>query len=321
MTELDSQCPWSPLDGVHRMYVGATLIIAGLVGVAGNSWLASSLLMSPLLSTKAHLIMLNLTLSCLGRGLLAGFPFAGTSTLSGRWLFSEGCCQFFAFLQQFFNVSQVATLTLLAVERMVVNKGLFPGLKLCVRLYVLAILSCWVAAVVWAMPPLLNWGRYGCDPTAMSCSLQWSPGVRGGSMVYNLVFVALGGIVPATVTSVCMWCAVGSMGKAFSPSVHLETDYCSQRAFTKMVGVLVPGLYLMWLPQALLVLWTLTGLPPPTALIVLAPMSSEASAVVPVIACLTCDVKMRRALLGILKKPTTSDTKKGKKKIMLKDIK
>jgi hypothetical protein len=33
--------------------------------------------------------MLNLTVNCLGRGLLAGFPFAGTSILAGRFVAEE----------------------------------------------------------------------------------------------------------------------------------------------------------------------------------------------------------------------------------------
>jgi hypothetical protein len=37
----------------------------------------------------------------------------------------------------------------------------------------------------------------------------------------------------------------------------------------------VPGLCLMWLPQTLLVLWSLTGIPLPIPLVVLAAMSSE----------------------------------------------
>jgi len=37
----------------------------------------------------------------------------------------------------------------------------------------------------------------------------------------------------------------------------------------------VPGLCLMWLPQSLLVLWTLTGTPLPVTLVILAAISSE----------------------------------------------
>jgi hypothetical protein len=41
-----------------------------------------------------------------------------------RWLFGANCCQFFAFLQQLFGMSQVAAVTMLAVERVVVTRYL-----------------------------------------------------------------------------------------------------------------------------------------------------------------------------------------------------
>jgi hypothetical protein len=60
-----------------------------MLAVAANGWLVTGFLISPLLNIKTHLLMLNLTVTCLGRGLLAGFPFAGTSILAGRFV-TEG---------------------------------------------------------------------------------------------------------------------------------------------------------------------------------------------------------------------------------------
>lgn len=63
--------------------------VTGTVGVAANGWLVRGLLISPLLTMKTHLLMLNLAITCLGRGLLAGFPFSGSSTLAGRFITSQ----------------------------------------------------------------------------------------------------------------------------------------------------------------------------------------------------------------------------------------
>jgi hypothetical protein len=63
--------------------------VAGILGAAANGWLVTGFLISPLLNIKTHLLMLNLTVNCLGRGLLAGFPFAGTSILAGRFVAAE----------------------------------------------------------------------------------------------------------------------------------------------------------------------------------------------------------------------------------------
>ena len=64
--------------------------VAGTLGVAANGWLVRGFLVSPLLSVKTHLLMLNLAITCLGRGLLAGFPFTATSTLAGRFVTPNG---------------------------------------------------------------------------------------------------------------------------------------------------------------------------------------------------------------------------------------
>jgi hypothetical protein len=61
----------------------------GTAGVAANVWLVRGFLFSPLLTKKTHLLMLNLTVTCLGRGLLAGFPFTGSSILAGRFVTSQ----------------------------------------------------------------------------------------------------------------------------------------------------------------------------------------------------------------------------------------
>jgi hypothetical protein len=49
---------------------------------------------------------------------------AFSATLYYRWLFGAKCCQFFAFLQQFFGMAQVAAVAMLAVERVVVTRRL-----------------------------------------------------------------------------------------------------------------------------------------------------------------------------------------------------
>jgi hypothetical protein len=44
-----------------------------------------------------------------------------------RWLFGDGCCQFFAFLQQVFGVSRFAALTMMAAERFLVARRFCCG--------------------------------------------------------------------------------------------------------------------------------------------------------------------------------------------------
>ena len=47
--------------------------------------------------------------------------------------------------------------------------------------------------------------RYGCDPTTVSCSLQWSLNTDQSSFVYNICLLILGGILPAALMYVQLW--------------------------------------------------------------------------------------------------------------------
>jgi len=51
---------------------------------------------------------------------------------------------------------------------------------------------------------LCSGSRYGCDPTGMSCSLQWSLNTDQSSFVYSICLLILGGI-PAAVMYVQLW--------------------------------------------------------------------------------------------------------------------
>nr|CAD7455826.1 unnamed protein product [Timema tahoe] len=77
-------CFWDQLDQLHCTWYGSALIIIGTIGVALNCWFVSSFLQKELQTNRAHLILLNLAIACLGHGLFGGFTFSGTSALNGR---------------------------------------------------------------------------------------------------------------------------------------------------------------------------------------------------------------------------------------------
>jgi hypothetical protein len=65
---------------------------------------------------------------------------------------------------------------------------------------VVAMISFFVVAV--ALSSCVSYvpgSRYGCDPTSMSCSLEWSLNTDFSSFVYNICLLVLGGIFPVTV--------------------------------------------------------------------------------------------------------------------------
>ncbi|XP_067004049.1 visual pigment-like receptor peropsin [Anabrus simplex] len=300
MDHMQGDCPWLPLESEYCKGLGAGLIVLGTLGAGLNGWLISTLLLSSLLNAKTHLLTLNLALASLGRAVLAGFPFTGTSTLAGRWLFGPNCCQLFAFLRQFFSLAQLINLAVIAVERALIVKYPRIGDKLSVRIYVAGITLCWLSSVAWSIPPLTGWGRYNCDPTGMSCDLDWRP-ISGSQLSYNLCFLLLGGALPAMLTLASAWQAVHSKNMA---AVRTERglSHVEQHALAKAAMVLIVTFLLVWMPHALQLLWILTGKGRtlPEALAIMSPLSAEASTMVPTLVYLACPTRVRGALMGAL---------------------
>ncbi|XP_047000149.1 visual pigment-like receptor peropsin [Schistocerca americana] len=279
----------------QKAALGGGLFVLGALGTAASGWLTSALLLGRALPTRPHLLLLSLSLTQLARVLLAGFPFSATSALSGRWLFGPGCCQLFAFLRQFLRLSQSAALALLSVERLLTTRGKLADGRPRLRYYWAAVLLCWAASAAWATPPLFGWGRYECDATATSCDVGWSP--SGDRLRYSLPSLLLADLLPAALAVTCSWRSLRA-GKSWCLHQEPASAAADQRSFCKTVAWLVASLELFHAPQILLQLMSLADASPLPLLIMIAPLCSEASTILPLLVCLGTHKKLRNTLTG-----------------------
>nr|BAQ54923.1 opsin, RGR-like [Mnais costalis] len=322
------ECPWNVLEMHYLTWLGAGLIIFGIIGSAANGLLCAGCLLGVgvpgnRVDQGHRLLLLNLSVASLGTLLLAGFPFTGPSSIYGRWIFGKACCQLFAFLRQMFGFAQILALVLLAIERYwlfnVITKEITRMLTL--KGIAWSIASCWTIAIAWAIPPLVHWGRYSCDSTRTTCELDWHM-IGSGQVTYNLSYLLLGIIIPSFLICFCLWRAYKVIKLLSIDTNDFMADSLGQYFITKVVAFSAIGMYLCWLPRAIIVFWTMVQRSEeknniPTALKIISPIFVEASTIVPLAVYASMGSHVRQTMLGIFKR-NTMKSKHGMIRLQMK---
>nr|BAQ54883.1 opsin, RGR-like [Epiophlebia superstes] len=324
-----AECPWTVLEMYYLTWLGAALIIFGILGSAANGILCAGCLLGIGIpgnrADQGHrLLLLNLSVASLGTLLLAGFPFTGPSSIYGRWIFGNACCQLFAFLRQMFGFAQLSALMLLAIERYwlfyVITKE--HSRMLTIKGLVCGIASCWTLSIAWAIPPLIHWGRYACDSTRTTCELDWLM-TNSSQVTFNLAYLLIGVIFPSVMIFFCLWRAYQIIKLLSIDSSDFGVDSLGQYFITKVVMLLVLGMYVAWLPRAMLVFWTMLQESEgkknvPTLLKILSPIFIEASTTVPLIVYATLGSHVRQTMLGMFRKRSSGKSKHGMIRLQMK---
>lgn len=60
----------------------------------------------------------------------------------------------------------------------------------------------WLYSVMWAMFPILGWGRYGPEPFGISCSLAWGQ-MKDEGFSFVVAIFSLNLVLPAVVIICC----------------------------------------------------------------------------------------------------------------------
>ncbi|XP_077295441.1 rhodopsin, GQ-coupled-like [Arctopsyche grandis] len=318
----DFDCPLNLLDS-HKVILGACIVILGIGGVLLNAWVMITFIHSHLLSFKSHLLVLNLCTACLARNILGGFTFAGPSALAGRWIFGQQCCKLFAFMQQLLGVFQMISLAVLCFERFLITKRLKREKQdLSIKFYMASIVFCWSYSITFSIPPLLQYGDFGCDASGTTCTLEWRyRNIRQTS--FNILLVIFAGIIPIVCIGVSLWKCVRlnrrqrlsdtqweqwSLTKVTVSNYTTSLFRLDNRKTTTAFNTCIVAVTILifWLPQAVLASWVsitswskaLRYSGPSFAISILAPLGAEAATLIPVLCYMAGEPRIRTALLG-----------------------
>lgn len=281
-----------------HVIVGSYLVIIGVLGTLGNGLVLVTFLRFRVLVTPTSLLLINLAGSDLGL-ILFGFPFSGSSSLSGRWIFGDGGCQWYAFMGFLFGSAHIGTLALLALDRYLIACKISLRGKLTYKRYIQMLSAVWAYALFWSIMPLLGWGRYGLEPSVTTCTIDWQHN-DSSYKSFIIVYFVLGFLVPFAIIAVCYIAIVRRARRKSKERAVVRDQWTNERSVTVMSFILIVAFVVAWSPYAVLCLWTIFAAPStvPPFLTLIPPLFAKSSTVFnPLIYFLT-NPKLRTAILS-----------------------
>nr|XP_015207099.1 PREDICTED: opsin-5-like isoform X2 [Lepisosteus oculatus] len=181
---------------------GAFLLLIAVLSAVGNlSVLITAFKRSSHLKAP-ELLSVNLAVTDLGMAITM-YPLAIASAWNHAWLGGDTSCIYYGLMGFLFGVTSMMTLAVMAVVRFVVSTSLqSPREKISRRKIHVLIIFTWLYSLLWAVFPLLGWGKYGPEPFGISCTIAWAEFKENGSSFLICIFT-LCTIIPAVTIIAC----------------------------------------------------------------------------------------------------------------------
>ncbi|XP_068604695.1 vertebrate ancient opsin-like [Brachionichthys hirsutus] len=279
-----------PGGGSHRSTLTPTgnLVVAVCLGFIGTLGLTNNLLVLVLfcrykiLRSPINLLLMNISVSDLLVCVL-GTPFSFLASAHGRWLIGRGGCVWYGFANSLFGIVSLISLAVLSYERYCTMVVPAEADSSDYWKVFLGIAVSWVYSLVWTLPPLFGWSRYGPEGPGTTCSVDWT-GRTANNTSYIICLFVFCLIVPFLVIVFCygkLLCAIRQVG-----GINVTTSRRREQRVLFMVVIMVVCYLLCWLPygiMALLASFGPPGLITPEASIIPSVLAKTSTVINPVI--------------------------------------
>ncbi|XP_068749169.1 melatonin receptor type 1A-like isoform X1 [Montipora capricornis] len=143
--------------------------------------------------TETHIFMVNLSITDISVALLC-MPFSIITAVTQEWVFSYALCQLNGFLNVFFLLTSILTLTAISIQKYVgvvqsTTRKIFTRKKT-----ILAVGWVWFQAFMTALTPILGWNSYEYIPGRTQCSVK-VPRDNDVPELANCLFIIVCGFV------------------------------------------------------------------------------------------------------------------------------
>uniref|UniRef100_A0A3B3Y2Q9 G-protein coupled receptors family 1 profile domain-containing protein n=1 Tax=Poecilia mexicana TaxID=48701 RepID=A0A3B3Y2Q9_9TELE len=250
--------------GGFLLHISAVLSAVGNLLVLIMAFRRSSRMKPP------ELLSVNLAVTDLGMAVTM-YPLAMASAWSHRWLGGDVSCVYYGLAGFFFGIASIMNLTILAVVRFIVSLNLHsPKEKISWKKVKMLCMWTWLYALIWALFPILGWGRYGPEPFGLSCSLAWGQMKHEGfSFVVSLFCVNL--LVPSVIIIFCYFGIAIRLYFTYKKSTN-SNHFNERKVFWEFIAVLISvGFVVCWTPYGLVSLWSVLNdsskIPPEVSLL------------------------------------------------------
>ncbi|XP_062260650.1 vertebrate ancient opsin-like [Platichthys flesus] len=279
-----------PGGGSYRTTLTPTgnLVVAVCLGFIGTLGLLNNLLVLVLfyrykiLRSPINLLLINISISDLLVCVL-GTPFSFAASTQGRWLIGEGGCVWYGFANSLFGIVSLISLAILSYERYSTMMVPTEADSSNYQKISLGITLSWVYSLIWTVPPLLGWSKYGPEGPGTTCSVDWKAKTTN-NISYIICLFVFCLIIPFLVIVFCygkLLCAIRQVS-GINPSISRRRE---QRVLF-MVVVMVICYLLCWLPYGIMALMATFGPPglvTPEASIIPSVLAKTSTVINPVI--------------------------------------
>uniref|UniRef100_A0A8C7LBU1 G-protein coupled receptors family 1 profile domain-containing protein n=1 Tax=Oncorhynchus kisutch TaxID=8019 RepID=A0A8C7LBU1_ONCKI len=253
------------LEASYRTTLSPTgnLIVAVCLGFIGTFGFLNNLLVLVLfcrykvLRSPINLLLINISFSDL-LVCVVGTPFSFAASTQGRWLIGKSGCVWYGFANSLFGIVSLISLAVLSYERYSTMMGPTKADSTNYRKVALGIAFSWFYSLMWTLPPLFGWSRYGPEGPGTTCSVDWKA-KSANNVSYILCLFVFCLIIPFLVIVYCY----GKLLHAIKQVSGINTAMSRKREHRVLVMVVAMVLvYLMcWMPYGVMALLATFGRP------------------------------------------------------------
>ncbi|XP_033494275.2 teleost multiple tissue opsin b [Epinephelus lanceolatus] len=171
--EVSGSLPPPSLSPRGHLLVAVCLGFIGTFGFLSNFLVLALFCRYRTLRTPMNLLLVSISASDLLVSVL-GTPFSFAASTQGRWLIGRAGCVWYGFVNACLGIVSLISLAVLSYERYctMMKPTIADGRDF--RPALGGICFSWLYSVVWTVPPLLGWSRYGPEGPGTTCSVDWS---------------------------------------------------------------------------------------------------------------------------------------------------
>ncbi|NP_001112371.1 teleost multiple tissue opsin a [Danio rerio] len=254
---LEASSSYRTLSPTGHILVAVSLGFIGTFGFLNNLLVLVLFGRYKVLRSPINFLLVNICLSDLLVCVL-GTPFSFAASTQGRWLIGDTGCVWYGFANSLLGIVSLISLAVLSYERYCTMMGSTEADATNYKKVIGGVLMSWIYSLIWTLPPLFGWSRYGPEGPGTTCSVDWTTKTANNiSYIICLFIFCL--IVPFLVIIFCY----GKLLHAIKQVSSVNTSVSRKREHRVLLMVITMVVFylLCWLPYGIMALLATFGAP------------------------------------------------------------
>ncbi|XP_049446139.1 opsin 8, group member b [Epinephelus fuscoguttatus] len=250
----------STLSPAMDIGTGCYLLVIAVLSIVGNLLVLIMAIKRSSRMKPPELLSVNLAVTHLGAAVTM-YPLSVASAWNHHWIGGDVTCLYYSLAGFFFGVASIMNLTILAIVRFIVALNLHsPDEKISWKKTKILCIWTWLYALIWAMLPILGWGRYGPEPFGLSCSLAWGE-MKHEGFSFVITMFSFNFLIP---TIIIIFCYFGiafklyfTYKKSMNNSNRVPNIVKLHRRLLVIAVLISVGFIACWAPYSMVSLWSI----------------------------------------------------------------